>query len=143
MAAMELISPSFVEVQPPADGWLRARALRPLSEPEVTEVCELLLAHAHATNCCWWLIDVRLDPGQKSMELNQWMWEEFLPRAAAELGQPVYLAYIMGADHLARLRAQEPTGDAILRAILLSARVRFFAAETDALAWLSQRQPTP
>ena len=140
---MELVSPSFAEFQQLSDGWLLARACRPLSEPEVTEVCEQLLVRALSSGSSCWLIDVRLDPGSKSLELNQWMWEEFLPRAAAELCQPVYLAYVMSADHIARLRAQEPMGDTILGAILLSARVRFFTAEADALAWFSRCRPTP
>ena len=125
------------EARPPL---LRGRVLRPLSEVEFTEVCELLLAQARPHRCAWWLLDGRADAGSRSPQVYEWMKEDFLPRVRRALGRPPSLAFLARADFWQELRAQSYAPPQLQSP---SFQASWFTDEATALAWLDRQRPAP
>lgn len=112
--------------------------LRPMSAPEFTEACELLLAEARRHHCLYWLLDGRADADIRPPDIHHWLVEEFLPRARRVLTQVPYLAFLAqaGAWEAAQERHFAPVEP-------LLARANWFTAEPEARAWLDAHRPPP
>ena len=113
--------------------------LRPMTAPEFTEACELLLAEARRHGgCLYWLLDGRADANARPPDLYHWLVEEFLPRARRALTQVPYLAFLAHAGAWDDVQARR-----FAPAEPVLARANWFTAEAEARAWLDAHRPAP
>ena len=129
-----------VEYQP-QPALLLGTALRNLSDIELTESCELVLAVAQEHNCPFWLLDCCADQTDHAMALYHWMREEFLPRTYQVLGRVPCVAFLSHPEFWQRLKGRGylPTDPVITAAAF---RTGWFDCEGEAKAWLAQFRPT-
>lgn len=120
---------------------LRGTVLCELSDVELTESCELVLAIAQEHGCPFWLLDGRADQLGHSTEVYDWIREEFLPRAYQVLGRVPCVAFLAQPEFWQQLQARGyvPTNPVIVSAAF---RTNWFIDESEALAWLGQFRPT-
>ena len=111
------------------------RVRRPLTDLEVTQVCECMLAAARSEKEQFWLLDIRQDPKYKTTALTHWLSEEFFPRTLRVLGQALYLAYLLDTNTFAQVLGRDMDDD--WHMITPRCRISFFTQEADALAWLA------
>ncbi len=112
---------------------------RPLAPAQLPTCYEQLLAAAQAQRSCrFWLLDMR-QRDWHSAAFRRWFTAEFVPRAVATLGQPLFIAYVV-ADEQQQFIESAPT-DALLRqAATLNCFPFYFTCEEAALAWLRDQQ---
>lgn len=98
-----------------------------------------LLAQAQAYgNCRYWLLDLR----QRNWHMpsfGQWISTEFAAAAHAALGQPLFIAYVLGPRHQTAAeapRSQTAQCDCTQHDVY----PYFFASEEAALDWLRHQQ---
>lgn len=114
---------------------LRGLVLRPLSGPEFTEVCELLLAMAQHYGCRYWLHDGRADEARRPADIQDWMLDDFLPRAKDALGTAPYIAFVATATFWQDRAAQ---GCAPPGTLPGASHNRGFISEAAALRWFQE-----
>ena len=123
---------------------LRGMARRALSAEEHTQACELLLAAARYHDCADWLLDARANPQPPPLALQHWLREEFLPRAAQELGRAAHVAFLVPPEVRQALgRLGYPARLALGPG---AGQLGWFTDEAPARAWLAQpraRRPGP
>ncbi len=108
---------------------LVCRWQRPVSAAEFQQGYRILLRAAQATNCPFWLLDVR---GHTVPEAGpmQWFKKEFLPHLAGQMSRQICLGYLLSPVQMRQVGT--PTDD--------GARVAFFSEEGPLTAWLTQCQ---
>lgn len=112
---------------------------QPIPMAQLAACYESLLAAAQARGGCrFWRLDVR-PRNWHSAELAHWFTTEFVPRAVAALGQPLFIAYLVADEQQARI--ESAATEALLRQ---TARANcypfYFRYEAAALAWLRDQQ---
>ncbi len=139
---MPPVSPRCYQVvYQPHPALLRGTVLCELSDVELTESCELVLAVAQQHHCPFWLLDGRADQVGHSTEVYDWLREEFLPRAYQVLDRVPCVAFLAKPDFWQQLQARgyTPTNPISAPAAF---RTSWFVCEAEALAWLAQFRPT-
>jgi hypothetical protein len=120
---------------------IRGRNQRLLQAEEVTETCELLLATALRHACPYWLLDGRSHQQEQPQALHNWMREEYFPRVASQLEQPVCIAFLVPGAVWAGLQAKGYDDPLDWHSPV--ARLGWFTEEGPALVWLTQRRNQP
>jgi len=109
-----------------------------MTDLEFTEACEQTLALAQQHLCRYWLLDNRADESIRVAGLNDWVTEEYLPRARKVLGRAPCIAFLAHAAFWQTLQALGPLP-------LVGPSVAFqagaFTQEADARAWLQSLRP--
>jgi hypothetical protein len=139
---MTPVSPRCYQVvYQPQPALLRGTVLCELSDIELTESCELVLAVAQEHGCPFWLLDGRADQVGHATEVYDWMREEFLPRAYQVLGRVPCVAFLAHPNFWQQLkgRGYVPTDPIIAAAAF---RTGWFECEVEAEGWLAQFRPT-
>lgn len=139
---MPPVSPRCYQVvYQPRPALLRGTVLCDLSDIELTESCELVLAVAQEHGCPFWLLDGRADRVGHATEVYDWLREEFLPRAYQVLGRVPCVAFLANPEFWQGLRSRGyvPTDPVIVSAAF---RTGWFECEVEAEAWLAQFRPT-
>lgn len=101
---------------------------------ELQQGYSAILDIAAATNCRFWLLDIRRRTGVDASDVF-WITEEFFPRLQPRMGHTTYMAFLMSPHHLAGVLAgngadidSAPDG--------LPYAFQRFTEESAALAWL-------
>lgn len=98
-----------------------------------------LMATAEANgHCRWWLFDVRAR-NWPSTSFRHWLNAEFVPLAKAALGEPLFLAFVVGDGQYENISL---AGLQNVQNNLAGHDVQpgFFESEAAARAWLAQQQ---
>ncbi len=107
---------------------------------ELLPACyEALLAAAQAQHSCrFWLLDIR-QRNWHSAEFGHWFITEFVPRAVAALGQPLFMAFLV-ADEQQQFIESAATDTILRQAAKLNCFPFYFNYEEAALAWLRDQR---
>ncbi|TDN38244.1 hypothetical protein E4631_06260 [Hymenobacter sp. UV11] len=123
----------------PSDDILAADWPRPLPMELLPACYEKMLAAAQAQhNCRFWLLDIR-QRNWHSAEFGYWFLAEFVQRAVAALGQPLFMAYLV-ADEQQQFIESGPTDTMLRQAARLNCFPFYFSYEEAALAWLRDQR---
>jgi len=100
---------------------------------------EALLTAAQAqSNCPFWLLDMRLR-NWHSAEFAHWFTTQFMVRAVATLGQPLFIAYLVADEQQVPIESAA-TEDMLRQAAAVNCYPFYFRNEASALAWLRDQQ---
>jgi len=120
-------------------GLVIGRWLTDLPPPELQGTYEAMLAAAKAHhNCRFWLLDLRRRP-VAGPDLNAWFRDQFSPRIAAELGGPLFTAYLAG-PHQRPATESDAMELYFRREAAVDAFPQLFESEAEAMAWLRAGQ---
>lgn len=118
-------------------GVLVGRWLRPISTEESKQGYAHFLVVARQHGCRLWLMDVRRRPRMDNATLT-WLFSDYFPAAARDLGGPIYLSTLLAPGLLQELvgHVALPSADA---GPAQPCHLGRFITEHEALAWLYQR----
>lgn len=135
---MRLPSPSpLVELSYRPD--LRILVVRWLGVTTDEEIRQLYhhLQQVNTTQCRFWLLDARRRPSSSS-GVTRWVFDEFAPPLARQLGGPLYFSYLISPLHLVDAegfrRVAESAGQT------LPYRLHYASQEGEATDWLIRAQ---
>lgn len=118
--------------------FLVVRWLRPVSGAEIRQGYQLILETAQQCSCPYWLLDGRRRlPADE--ETTRWGLEEFFPRLAGLLGQPVYMSQLLSPAYQ-QLTDGSSAFQAVDQDTARTYHMRRFNDETTAVHWLQQEQ---
>ena len=113
------------------------RWLREVTPAQMRTSYEYLFAEAQAIGSRLWLLDIRRR-NNEDPETAQWLLDDYMPKLAAHLGGPTFLAYLLSPAHL--VRVDDKAIDIVHVAQLQrSVHVALFIEEGAANAWLEQQ----
>ena len=125
---------------------LVGRWQRPVTGAELRQGYRATLALAQAVGCPYWQLDLR---GRNAPEADarRWLTQQFMPHLAAQLGEPVYLGYLLSPQLLREMQPNEDALNAAAGPVAAEAppteptqQVAFFAEEGALTVWLTQCQ---
>ncbi len=100
-----------------------------------TQLLAAAQAHGH---CRFWLLDMR-QRNWHDDDFGRWFSEQFMPRAAAALGHPLFLALVVQPGQRPHVEGSR-TEQLLRRAARHNVFPFYFESEADARAWLYDQQ---
>ncbi|MDO7844944.1 hypothetical protein Q5H92_01135 [Hymenobacter sp. M29] len=120
-------------------GVLIGRWLQAMPPPEVQGTYQAMLAAAKEHgNCRFWLLDLRRRP-LDGPDLNEWFRDQFSPQVTAELGGPLFTAYLSG-PHQRQAAESEEMEERMRQAAAIDSYPLFYDNEAEAMNWLHDQQ---